>query len=459
MVKSRRFCLGTTTLLGLGVASFGLTAQRVEALPEQTQPTRSAAESDLCHDAPNRDASALTFLACSLRDSLPPLERTTVVVSRPLTEASAEGSRAFAARLTLLLSNATAARDGGVAVSNPADAAAVLLLEPQLHGTLIQVNATLVGRRAGIWARLRGETHQVLAHAFVSKPLDTELQSYLPAVPLVRPAVAFYPSPISQPNAIACGDIDADGALELAVASRRDVAIGALRFNGFVPSHVAALSSLSEVAPAPLREPLASLWFHGAALEASTTDRRHWLELGATLQPITKRANQWGIGPGLCVARDTDASALTFDCGHAPKLSDATSPSFDRVVATGERREQRVLLSRDAHTTALTIRTATRTWTLPDRGAQAAIGDLNRDGTIEVVSTSPSLARGDDRITVHSLSKRDAPVLLWELPVSTGVDAVALCPMTASTQSAIVFASNDRIGVALPGPDEQRAQQ
>jgi hypothetical protein len=455
MVKTRRFCLGTTTLLSLSIASFGLTASNAQATPEQAVPTGSVAVSALCHDDPSRTASAMTYLACSLRDGLPPLDRPTVVVSRPLTEGSAEGSRAFATRLTLLLSNATTTRDGGIATGpNPQPGSdAVLLLEPQLHGTSIQVNATLIGKRAGVWARLRGATHQVLAHAFASRPLDTELLSYLPSLPLVRPTVAMYPSPIAQINAIACGDIDADGALDVAISNRRDVAIGNLETNGFVPARIATLSSLSEVAPAPLREPLAALWINGLSLEASTTDRRHWLKLDNTLAPLVKRANQWGVAPGLCVAREANAPTFTFDCEVPPKLQDSTSTSFDRVVAHGDTNEKRVLAWRDPITTTLTIQTPTRTWTLPHRGAQTAIGDLNRDGILEVLSTNPSLVRSEDLIAAHSLpDEAKAPIPMWELPIATGVDALAICPVDGPTQSAIVFASNGHVGVALqPG--------
>lgn len=451
MLKTRRFCLGTTTLVSWGIASFGLAAPNARATPEHAAPRDSITASDLCHDDPSRTPSALTYLACSLRDGLPPLDRATVVVSRTLGEGSAEGSRAFAQRLTLLLSNATVTRDGGIATGpNPqAGSDAVLLLEPQLHGTLVQVNATLIGKRAGVWARLRGATHQVLAHAFASRTLDTELQSYLPVVPLVRPIVSTYPSPLSQINAIACGDINADGALDVAISNRHDIAVGALGTSGFAPTHVVTWSSLSEVAPAPLREPLAALWINGRALEASTTDRRQWLKLDATLSPIVKRANPWGVAPGLCVAREADAADFAFDCEGAPKLQELTSTSFDRVVAFADSSDRRVVMSRDPATTALTIRTPTRAWTLPRRGAQAAIGDLNRDGTLEVLSTSASLLRSEDRISVHSLPESaNDPVLLWELPIANGVDALAICPVDGPTQSALVFASNDHVGVA-----------
>lgn len=446
MVKTRRFCLGTTTLV-VGLAAFALPTGVLRAAPSAP----ASPEHDLCHTEPSREASSLTYLACSLRDGLPPLERETVIVSRPLAEGSPEGARAFATRLTLLLSNATKTRDGGVAVgpSPQSGTAAVLLLEPTIHGILVQVNATLLGKRASVWARVRGETHQVLAHAFASKPIDAELRSYLPALPLVRPTVTTYPSPLPQINAIACGDVDADGALELAIANRRDVAIGALTDRGFVPTRVAALSALSDVAPVPLREPLAALWLNGATLEVSTTDRRDWLALDAALVPVARQPHVWGVAPGLCVGRNASLSREFFDCKSPPKVSEATSTALDRVVVLDDPPE-RVLSWRDPSTGTLTVKTATRTWTLSDRGAQLSVGDLNRDGTLEVLSTSAGLKREDDKIAVHTLpNTSDEPVLAWELPVPTGVDALAVCPIDGAKQSAIVFASNDYVGVAL----------
>lgn len=422
------------------------------APPASPAPPTSPATTDLCHDDPSRTPSTMTVLACSLRDGLPPLDPRTLVVSRPLTEGSAEGANAFATRLTSLLSNATHTRDGGIATTPSAQqgAEAVLVLEAQLHGTLVQVNATLIGKRANVWARLRGASHQVLAHAFVSKPLDAEVRSYLPKVPLVRPKVALFRSPLTQLNAIACADVDADGALDVALANRREVAWGTLTADGFSPVRGVPLGQLSGIAPVPLREPLTSLWFNGSTLEFSSTDRHHWLQLDAALEPLAKRPNQWGIGPGLCATRTAADRPTTFPCDAASASSDATSVLFDRAVAMAQEKPgQPTVAWRDATTATLTIQTTTRTWTLAERGAQVALHDLDHDGILEVVSTSASLSRNDDEIAVHSL-RDDArePRLEWSFPVTTGVDAVAVCPMDGPSQSAILFASNDHVGVA-----------
>lgn len=477
MLETRRFCLRTTLSLAAFVAGAALYPQRAVARTDAAPPniavpntatpntaTPSPAAPDaaprvaatptsdgLCHADPRRGSSTLTYLACSLRDNLPPLQPATVVVSRPLSQGSPEGARVFAERFTLLLSSALGVQNGGAVFGPvPQSNAPVLLVEPQLSGNLVQVNATLIGKRASVWARLRGETHQVLAHAFSSSPLDVELQSYLPKVPLVRPSLHTYVAPLRQINAIACGDIDGDGALEVAVANRQDVALGTLTEAGFVPRKVTALGTLSEIAVVPLREPLAALSFNGEALELSTTDRQHWLQLSKELTPIAKSPSQLGLGPGLCTARTLlTPEAKPFPCQTPPKLSDATAPTLDRAVAmTRPNAKTPVLAWRDATSAVVSVQTARHTFTLPDRGAQLALGDLDHDGALEVVTTSRTWLRAEDHLWVHSLPEAGTEaVAIWDFPVPTGVDAVTICPAESAAPSAILFASNDQIGV------------
>lgn len=442
-------------LLALGVIANAAVAHPADAAPTH-----------LCQDDPSRSPSSLTVLACTLRDGLPPLAPETQIVSRPLPEGSPEGARAFALRLTALVASATGARDGGLSVtlatspspateaepgstpsSNMPSTKPVLLLEPHVEGTALHVNATLLGKRASIWARIKGGSNQILAHTFASRTLDAELRSYLPAVPLVQPALQAFASPLSQLNAIACGDIDRDGIIDVAVTNRQEVAWGTLIVDGFVPRRTAALSSLSPVATVPLREPLASLWMHGATLELSTTDREHWLQLDPQLEVLEKRPQAWGVGPGLCVPRGAStAGATTAECSKTSSTTVATHPTFDRNVVVSSSPPLRAW--RDATTGNVTVTQGEHTWTLVDRGAQIALADLNNDGTWEVVTTSSTLLRNADKVAVHSLiPSNPTPMLLWEVPVTAGIDGVAVCPPEANKQSAIVLASNNHVGV------------
>lgn len=471
MVKSRRFSLGTAkfsmlTAMGLIFPSWGANA---EVAPS---PAR------LCQDDPSRTASALTFLVCTLRDGLPPLDSATVIVSRPLSDSHAEGGRLFGERLTGLLSSATGAHDGGLApaapgaapvasqasgsdpgalsksIPLPAPAAGLerplLLLEPRLVGNRLSVDATLFGKRANVWARARGETNQILAHSFAAKALDAELRSYLPKVPLIRPKLQAYGASLTQINAIACGDPDDDGALDIAIANRQDVAWGSITVEGFVPRHVAPLSELSPVAPVPLREPLASLFFNGPRLELSSTDRQYWVQLDPQLTVIDKRPNAWGIAAGWCTSRGRlPPQTAPFACASAPPLQEATAAALDREVVWGTPLgDAQVRAWRDANSGGLTVQMGAQSWTLPGCGSQIALDDLNHDGVLEVITTSGTLQRGDDHVSVYSLlrSKHD-PELIWQVPVAAGVDALAVCPPEPDTQSAIVIASNNYVGV------------
>jgi hypothetical protein len=321
-----------------------------------------------------------------------------------------------------------------------------------LQGGQVQINATLVGKRANVWARAKGETNQILAHAFIAKAVDAEVRSYLPKVPLVQPKLQVYATPMSQLNAIACGDLNEDGSLDVAITNRQEIAWGAITPDGFVPSRTAPLNGLSPVAPVPLREPLASLWFRGNTLEVSSTDRHFWLQLDPRLEVVAKHPSQWGIAPGLCASRTTPPpQSEPFPCNTPPSLQDATSPYLDRqVVFEGDGRASRANAWRDAGSGTITVHTAKRTWSLPERGAQLLIDDLNHDGILEVMSTSSTLSRQEDRLWVHSLpGSSKEPVPVWDLPVPAGIDAIAVCPPDATQQSAILIASNQHIGVFL----------
>lgn len=446
-------------LLALGVIAHAAVA-----------PPADAAPTHLCQDDPSRTQSSLTVLACTLRDGLPQLAPETQIVSRPLPEGSPEGARAFALRLTALVASATGARDGGLSVglatspspatdpehgstapakssTNTSSSRPVLLLEPHVEGTTLHVNATLLGERASVWARIKGSSNQILAHTFASRALDAELRSYLPALPLVQPSLRAFTSSISQLNAIACGDIDRDGIIDVAVANRQEVAWGTLTVDGFVPRRTAALPSLSPVATVPLREPLTSLWIHGATLEVSTTDREHWLRLDPRLEVLDKRPHVWGVGPGVCVARGAaTGSSTTTECSETASNTVATHATFDRHVVVPLTPPLRAW--RDSKTGNVTVTRGDDTWTLVERGAQIAVADLNNDGTLEVVTTSSTLLRNEDEVAVHSLIPSDpTPRLLWTVPVSAGVDAVAICPPEAAKQNAIVVASNSHVGV------------
>lgn len=333
------------------------------------------------------------------------------------------------------------------AASSKTSSKPVLLLEPHVEGTALHVNATLLGKRASVWARIKGGSNQILAHTFASRTLDAELRSYLPAVPLVQPALRAFATPISQSNAIACGDIDRDGSIDVAVTNRQEVGWGTITVDGFVPRRVVALSSLSPVATVPLREPLASLWIHGATLELSTTDREHWLQLDPELEVLEKRPQAWGVGPGLCVPRGTaTAAATSAECSQTSSTTVSIHPTFDRHVVVPVTPPLRAW--RDATTGNVTVTRGEHTWTLVERGAQVAVADLNNDGTLEIVTTSSTLLRHEDKLAVHSLiPSNPTPMLLWEVPVAAGIDAVSVCPPEANKQSAIVLASNDHVGV------------
>src|SRR5690606_13203164 len=108
---------------------------------------------------------------------------------------------------------------------------------------------------------------------------------FLPQVPLVagRPKVFG----LAEPHvlALACGDAGADGSLELVVVGRHRVSAGRLRGGRFVATKLRQWQDLAQVAPAPLREPLASAAIQpGGSVDVGSTDRQTALRLDGDLQ-------------------------------------------------------------------------------------------------------------------------------------------------------------------------------
>ncbi|MFO7177107.1 MAG: FG-GAP repeat protein [Pseudomonadota bacterium] len=390
-----------------------------------------------------RHPTALGQIACELARALPPAQGPRLVAT--ITLQSGSGAPALdelATRLATLVAGelgpTSRALPGIVpqarARSLAGSDAEVVLLRGTLERDRFSVSADLVAGKFRFWDRFRKTEPGVRAHAFAARPLDTEIRSYLPRVPLVVSKV-HETSPLDEPVvALACGDVNADGSPELALVGRRRVRVGRIVRGSFVAEREVPWSELSPLAASPLREPIATVEVGSAGgLTVGITDRADALELDADLRVRRRFPDRLPWGPGTC-ARVSGIGLVgpRVDC-TAARLPDPEPEVLDAVASARlVERDGRVLevtaarRSRDAR---LELALGDQRVAIDDPvGAQLALGDLDGDGLAELVSTAPDLDPALDFVLVRSLSREGRVEEAARIPAPSGVRALAVCP-------------------------------
>jgi hypothetical protein len=107
-----------------------------------------------------------------------------------------------------------------------------------------------------------------------------------------------------------------------------------------------------------------------------------------------------------------------------------------------------VLAARRQRDGSVELRIGERQIHLPDAvGAQLALGDLDGDGHVELLTTDPSADPARDAVRVRTLSDdgRARPVLRVEVP--SGVHALAICPPGQNGFSPIALATGNGLWI------------
>jgi len=329
---------------------------------------------------------------------------------------------------------------------------ALLYLSVEIARGELRVTADLYPVMSNGWDRIRIPAPPPRAHAFTSVPIDAEVRAFLPAISLEQASVHKSHHEEGDVLAVACGDVNGDGGMDLVLVSKARVAVGALRGGRFVVTKETPWSALSRRVPVPLREPLAGAAFvrasAGPKLLVGTTER----EAVALDANLAVRATLPGIPIAVgdvdgCTSVNAEASAFEGDvtgCGISskdrPMRFSAPIARFD-ALAAGE------ITARDGTThTVVAAREpggklrlrfdAGEVRTADTVGAQLAVGDLDLDGGSEIVTSSDG---ADDALQVLSWAGDGAePVVRKKIPAPAGVRALAICPPEARGAPALV---------------------
>ena len=456
-MKKLSFCLAMAVVCGLTNAA---TAEPPSATGEG--PGAAASPPPRCSTG---ERGALTELGCEMSRALGPLPAGALVVASPLvTKEKVPHPGRLTARTAKVIAGALGR--GAHSVDEPgklehgrtlaSEAGTLVHLEVELTLGEIRVTADVYPVPRSFWDRVRDPKPSPVKHAFASRRIDAEIQSFLPAIPLVASRVDKASSPERSTVALACNDVDSDGSLELVVVARRRIHLGRIRRGKLVAHATAAWKDLSAISPRPLREPIGSVVVNaGRHIDIGLTDREKGVRLGPTLASdgVLSSKMPWPSGgcsnvyaqavdPRIERCRPTDAApaVLRFkspvDAVAGARILDANGAA--RLVAAGRIKDRDVALLEDdsrrrARVTAV--------------GAQLAVGDLDRNGDPEVLAGANTLDRKADALIVHTWKSDGTVVERFRLAVPSGVQALAVCPPDGPGLSPIAMATGDGIWI------------
>lgn len=307
-------------------------------------------------------------------------------------------------------------------------------------GGVLRVSAEL--RRAlGLWQRLRRDKPKSEGHAFVEVPLDAELRALIPPPPLVVGETLKVKSPERGVVALACGPFGPDGGQELVLVSRSFIRVGRVQGRAFVERARAAWSTLSPIAPSPLREPLGSAEITAAGkLRVGLSDRRDALTLDLDLHVSERHEGVLPLPGSTCAVRNgLGLAPEPVPCAPRAPATTPASTTLDAVAGANG-----AWLGRALETGTLVA--GTRGLTLPKErvGAQLALGDADSDGTFELLFSADTLQSEKDRLTLVTLGQsKTAP--RFDLP-APGISALTICQRREGPgMAALVAAVNDEL--------------
>lgn len=400
---------------------------------------------------------SIDAIATRAAASVVPADQALLVVASPLTsDQGAPHGDDLALRVATVLAGKLGAaarahpRVASLAVARAAagHSAGLVYVAVQIEKGELRATVDLYPVVANGWDRLRASAPSPRTHGFASAAIDAEIRTFLPAVLLEQAQIHRAHHDETDVLAAACGDLDGDGGMEIAIVSRARVVVGHVRGKvgeeKFVSARSADWSALAPRVPTPLREPLGGAFFRDLALFVGTSDRGG-VELGPDLSgrsalrgiPIS------GSNKPICARVDVATSGFFGDLKGCSLASDSASalasptPKFDALAAAtvvdrhGAARDVVTARGSDGK---LVVRLGSASRSFDEVGAQVAVGDLDQDGIPEIVTTRDG---SDDAIQIWSYDGTQTRERK-KIPAEDGVSALAICPPEANGVPALV---------------------
>jgi hypothetical protein len=351
----------------------------------------------------------------------------------------------------------------GAARAAAGGADSLVFVSARLVDGRLRVAADLFPVARTVWARIREPEPGPVAHAFAEAAIDAEVRSYLAPVPLTLPTVTRAKNFEADVVALACGDLDGDGSLEIVSVSRRRISTVRLRAGRVEILASKNWSDLAGISPAPLREPLAFATMFGADapryVDVGLTDREHGVRLDGQLGVAASLPGLAlpNAGATACTrGRGLEALASLVACapGDAAPLSSGLMGERDAFASTAfvvkNGAPHVIWAARRADGLVELVDDAGSTVPFRGVGAQLALGDLDQDGDPELIASLDVDNAGLDAVVVRSWQRSTAPSTLVErfrIPAASGVRALGVCPADGLGRAPFVVATADELWV------------
>lgn len=426
---------------------------------------------------------AITRVVDAVALALPRLPARGLVIAAPLV---GDAPAPRAAQLTALIAAQLAGRRGPATRARPEPLAlpaareaarsegALVFLTVEIAAGKLRVSADLYPVPRSVWAKIRNPEPGPLAHAFAEAPLDAEVRTFLAPIPIVTALVVERGRNFEgDVLALACGDLDQDGAPEILAVSRRRVTAERLKGGRVLPIVSRNWSDLAPVAPAPLREPIGFATVVGPRvgpggapfLDVGLTDRARSVRLDGELRLVGAFGGVVvpdGAGsactrvPGLvvtgplapCVPGDPTPQAASvggqYDAFASARL---VSPRGEPYLVWAGRERGALELRDDAG----------HKGGLDSVGAQLAVGDLDQDGDPEIITSLDTMVATEDAVVIRTWARHEVipagqgPAArlheIARIPAAAGVRAIAVCPPDGPGHVPFVVATADELWV------------
>lgn len=396
-------------------------------------------------------ASALATVAREVSESIKDVPAGTVVVAAP-TVSDVPGARTddLSIRVAGLVAGRLAAqgkrtkpheRTLPLAAARAAvkDGASLLFLTPTIDKGRLAVAADLYTVPKNSWDRLRMPALAPGAHGFGSSLIDAEVRAFLPPIVLEQAAITRFKIDDPDVMAVACGDGNGDGALEVALVSRNKVTVGRFGQGQFRPMATAPWPELAPRLPVPLRDPIATASFDEDRLLVGTTDRGG-VSVGIELRAASRLRGLPvnGVGVVACATPVPAAGALegAGPCSPVgPGIRFAVPvPRFDgisaaRVVARDGAVSQVFAVREPQGKIRIRFGTTDADVRIVSGGPELAVYDFDLDGAVDLATSADiGSAGGEDAISITSFARGVEPRLRRRIPVPSPVRALAACP-------------------------------
>jgi hypothetical protein len=418
-----------------------------------------------------RGTSAVMDVASALDRALPPFEGRVLLGVAPLAaDVAAPRGKALAVTLAQVFGGKRKIEPPSEA--EPLEAVRgraqgvreIVYLSPRIVNGELTVTADVFPVPRTVWARIRNPAPGPVAHAFAKAFIDAEVRAHLEPLPMTAFEATRGKNFESGVLALACDDLDRDGAPEILSMSRRSITLSRIREGRVHPVASRTWADLSSVAPAPLREPIGFVLTErvgddplGArGVVASLTDRANAVELDSRLDPAGSfAAMAVPDGDAFSCAR---LQAVTVTGPLVSCRRGAASPTRASVGGRYDAFASASLVGADGK--PFTVSAGREDGTLevfddaghkvtgPRVGAQIAVGDIDEDGAPEIFSSLDVPRGGVDALVVHSWSRGEQKLReIARMPVAAGVQAIAVCPPESARRAAFLVATPDEIVV------------